>query len=128
MRSFMRSISSTGACSPSSQPSDRATAALVVASARQPGMAASAFALATSHAFGRTRICGSRCSRRSMAALALWSMQRGYWKPCSWPLEPACRQPAELEPVGDQVDGDDLALNDGETDDRQRVIRRADDH
>src|SRR2546421_8954812 len=78
MRSFACSISVAGARSPSSQPSERATAALVVASARHPGSAASFFALATSHAFGRTRIGGSRWKRRNAAAFALESMRRGY--------------------------------------------------
>src|SRR5437868_15487425 len=78
MRSFACSIPVAGARSPSSQPSERATAALVVASARHPGSAASFFALATSHAFGRTRIGGSRWNRRNAAAFALESMRRGY--------------------------------------------------
>ena len=46
--------------SPSSRPSERATAALEVAIARHPGNAAKARALATSHAFGRTRTGGAR--------------------------------------------------------------------
>src|SRR5690348_13883437 len=67
IRATTRSISSTGVCSPSSQPSDRATAALDVATARQPGTAANARALATSHAFGSTSI-GPRCIARSSSA------------------------------------------------------------
>ena len=73
IRRAASTISSRGACSPSSQPSERATAALVVASARQPGTAASATALATSHAFGRTRSGGSTCIRRNAAAFSCWS-------------------------------------------------------
>src|SRR5712691_2077669 len=73
MRRAASTISERGACSPSSQPSDRATAELVVASARQPLSAASAFALATSQAFGSTRMGGSKCMRRNAAALACWS-------------------------------------------------------
>src|SRR6476646_7927041 len=63
MRRAASTISAAGARSPSSKPSERATAALEVASARQPFTAASAFALATSQAFGSTRIGGSRCIR-----------------------------------------------------------------
>ena len=46
---------------------ERATAALVVAIARQPGSAANARALATSHAFGRTS-SGPRCMARNSSA------------------------------------------------------------
>src|SRR3954454_4872816 len=78
MRPAARIISSAGACSPSSQPRERATPPLVVARARQPSTFASATALATSHAFGRTRMGGFRWYCRRRFAFSIWSMCRGY--------------------------------------------------
>src|SRR5581483_6677247 len=68
IRATAPSISATGACSPSSYPSGRATAELELAIARQPGRAAKARALATSHAFGSTSSGGELCILRSSSA------------------------------------------------------------
>ena len=77
MRPQAVTISAAGIRSPSSQPSARATAPLEVASARQPGNAASTWALSTSQAFGSTSIGGSRCMSRKRWARSLWALMAG---------------------------------------------------
>src|SRR5689334_6418492 len=71
MRTFASIITTAGARSPSSSPSERATAPLDVASARTPGTCARILALATSQAFGSTRTSGSRCNRLKRSAFSL---------------------------------------------------------
>ena len=89
----------------SRRPRSRASArrhALDVASARQPGNAASTFALATSQAFGSTRSGGSRCSRRKSVACSSWLTVSTYPPRRGWDSASVGRLGAARDPRGEE--------------------------